>query len=367
MTIDLDIFYPCLAVLAEMAHMSSIQPLHSAICHRIVNSPNPGSTPYPFPDGDAANLVLLGDPLDTHVQDLRQWWPTGITDKVRHKLFRRIVRQGYVLPNVTAIAFALLSTIYTTAPDSQSTRIRLQTGTKLIADFGIVKGSARVTNQDKLAYLMFDEEGEMVFEKGQDPNDHYWLYFTTISGEDVFLDCAMFTFNMCLLVASRPYINDVPCPDYVPAVYMNKEMSHTVPGKLHIERQRFSFLRHTGIHDAATHPAFGEEQLISVATYMQQIAGGAMEPLWLKMLYAFIQQNVQHLNNILVTKSWKTWPKTPSLGIEQDPGETTDAPNDDDMLDMMRKWNRKVRKGKMTHEQVGDAFNKWKAKHGIPD
>ncbi|KAJ6582815.1 hypothetical protein B0H10DRAFT_900269 [Mycena sp. CBHHK59/15] len=61
--IDLEAFYPFLACLAESGHVRADMPTHPALAHAIYNSPNPGSHPAQFPDGSAANLILLGDPI----------------------------------------------------------------------------------------------------------------------------------------------------------------------------------------------------------------------------------------------------------------------------------------------------------------
>ncbi len=60
-------------------------------------------------------------------------------------------------------------------PDGKAKhRIRLQHRKSPLTDFGTAKG----VEQDKLAHgSMRDRK---LFIKGQDPNDHYWLYFTTL-------------------------------------------------------------------------------------------------------------------------------------------------------------------------------------------
>jgi hypothetical protein len=157
--------------------------------HKVLNQPNPDAHPVGFPDGSAAKLILLGDEVPLLDIGFPAWWPTAISDKVRSKLVRRLIRQGYVLPILMSVCLVLLAVMYTTdavpasaSPDGKAKRrIRLRHKTSPIADFGVAHGSADVKIQDKFAYL---NVADMSFSKGQDPDDHYWIYFTTITGQD---------------------------------------------------------------------------------------------------------------------------------------------------------------------------------------
>jgi hypothetical protein len=159
--------------------------VHPVFLHQIVNNPNPNCPPvnfFPFDDW-AGKPVILGDQISSP-PGTEEWWPTTIPT-VRSKLFRRIVREGYVLPILTAVCIALLAEIYTTTSgssavgDSKQRRARLRYLSSPIADFGVAVGSARVINQDKLAYFRLSD-GALI--RGQDPDQHYWIYFTTVRG-----------------------------------------------------------------------------------------------------------------------------------------------------------------------------------------
>ena len=123
-----------------------------------------------------------------------------------------IITEGRLLPIVYATTIAMVSQIYTTAvPESQPTnqftgrrRVRLQYHRSSIADIGIAKGSCiSVTAQDRLAYCNADT-GELFM--GQDPTDHYWIYLTTLTGQEIFLDCRMFTFNFTAMTDVFKYV-----------------------------------------------------------------------------------------------------------------------------------------------------------------
>lgn len=184
-----------------MKHMS--KPPHFALSGQLQNEGNP--TVVTLPNGWDSKLLLLDDTNDPQKvnpadpTDPENWWPKAPHRQTRAKLLKRVIREGYVLPIVVSLGLALLGEMYTTTSAAGSTerRTRLKYRSSPIADFGIAKGSARVTNQDKLAYVRLSD-GRMT--RGQDPDEHYWLYFTTIRGEELILDFGMYTWNMCTFV-----------------------------------------------------------------------------------------------------------------------------------------------------------------------
>ena len=102
-------FYPLLACLFETSHFHPDKPLSPGLTHTIINSPNPGTSATVFPNGSAANLLLLGEPIQKTEMGSQKWWPSAASPKVRSKMFRRICREGYLLPNLVAVCIALLT------------------------------------------------------------------------------------------------------------------------------------------------------------------------------------------------------------------------------------------------------------------
>ncbi|KAJ7578171.1 hypothetical protein C8J56DRAFT_357632 [Mycena floridula] len=374
--INMASFYPYLAWLADYSRHMARTPIntavsHLALCHQVINAPNPGSKPYPFPDGDAANLVVLGDPCKVGDDN---WWPDAASPPVMRKMLRRILREGLVLPILTALSISLLAEVYTTdfdPADSKSRRIRLCGSGKSpspIADFGIISGSAKVTNQDKLAYLKLgSDETEHVFSKGQDPNDHYWLYFTNIRGDTEMLDCSMYTFNMCTQVHMKGYVSDQELNsglDWVPAIFIDKEMSRTIPNLYPTQRKRVSVLRNLQLHEAIRDSFQGfqtETAMKAVYAFMQGLSRKPINEAEKKFTIMTLNNMMSKLRETVKSRSWKKWPTEPQMGIEADPGEETDGP--DDIIPRLKRWNSKVRKGEMTEEAVAKAFRKYNAKH----
>ncbi|KAF7314635.1 hypothetical protein MKEN_00937200 [Mycena kentingensis (nom. inval.)] len=252
--LDLESFYPFLAYIAAHAHNHEQKPKHPALLHTIHNAPNPDVPPVGLPDGSAARLVVLGDPIQADsggMSHLRHWFPQAASDAVCRKLFRRIQFEGSNLPILVAICLVILSEIYTTKADleNRTPRIRLAYKSSPIADFGIVAGSVRVTPQDQLAYFN-PADPEEILMRGQNPDDHYWLYFDTIRGETVTLDFGMYTFNNCLSV--RPPRNFQHDINWAPALFLNREIYKATP-YLYTERRRVSFLRSPEMHEVVAY------------------------------------------------------------------------------------------------------------------
>ncbi|KAJ4496661.1 hypothetical protein C8R41DRAFT_793151 [Lentinula lateritia] len=359
--ISLDQFHPILAVLAESNRLLPARPMHPAITRQIINSPNPYVPEMTFPDGTSAKLVKLGKEIGLTVHPVlnTEWWPTALSDQVRGKLVRRFLREGHTLPLISAVLVALLSEMYT-SPDGNSSlrRTRLNYKSSPIADFGIAKGRATVTPQDMFAF--WDTLTDR-FWLGQDPNDHYWIYFTTLKGEELVLDFGMFTFNNCTIISAEPYIhpnaNMVPAPPS-PCYFRNRSMARNAP-TLHTETGRVSVLRNKNLH------RFVEQELIVECPHDCSILFDFMEsfssrPLTVeekKLTEAWIFWNTKWLKCILSTRHWVNWPAEPALAIEQDPGEMAALDKWTPPKDMKKK--RKSKKREYNKETIGKVFNRW--------
>nr|GAT49311.1 predicted protein [Mycena chlorophos] len=384
--LDLDTFYPFLACLVESAH--TLTPTHPALLQSILNAPNPGTRATRFPDGSAANLVVLGDPLaNPNEAGSERWFPNALNPSVRNKFYHRIKREGHVLPILTGLSLALLSQIYTTPlavgrcrpigcgrarerwarggeHGSGKRRVRLAYRSSPIADFGIASGSATVQPQDQLANLDAAAPADRFF-PGQDPDEHYWLYFTTIRGETVTLDCAMFTFNFCFMVGAWPYTN-AAAQQWVPAFFREREFERNTPG-MYRERMRASVLRDTGlcrsVERAAGPDADAENLKLPIQTFMQSLARHQIPQSELDFALQIHNLAQGELTQVLTTRRWERFPKTAPFMIEQDPDEIADDAQDDD--EAWAKYIRRFKKDKKagaTREQLDEAYKKWQAK-----
>jgi hypothetical protein len=79
-------------------------------------------------------------------------------------------------------------------------------GSAPISDFGIAKGLAMPFNPEVLAFCLASEPGDNHFFVNQDPREIFWLYFTTIRGENLYIDCGLHIFG-ALLIDTQSYVS----------------------------------------------------------------------------------------------------------------------------------------------------------------
>jgi hypothetical protein len=342
------------------------RPPHPASTHKILNSPNPSDHDgvCRFPDGYEARLILLGDKISQEDFALKpkEWWPTAESSSVRNKLSQRFLSEGYLLPGLVAMSFSLLAEMYTTSPDTTGGyRARLKYESSPIVDFGIAKGRVDVKAQDRFSYFTVDD---CKFMHGQNPNDHYWVYFKTIKGEEVILETGMFTFNFCLLVNNLgPYLmHGLPSIPNVPAHLVTRDFRRNAP-TLHYEQERFSVLHDNGLQEAVAYSRryLRKPDCDAICSFMERVAGRPCSDIekHLAMTWAMDHCDILYAN--IASREYKKFPKEPSVGIAMDPGEMepSESREDEAWWKYMTKWNRKQRKGLITSEQLGEAFRIW--------
>ena len=355
-----------------MGHTHPDKPLHRALTHDIVNAPNPRQLSSKLPDGSAAKVVLLGDPILQSEINTPTWWPLADSVVVRNKLFRRIGREGFVIPIVTGIAVSLLTEMYTTTyvPASISVngkaipRVRLQHRKSPLTDFGIAKGVADVKQQDKLAYV---QDKSII--KGQDPNDHYWLYFTTLCGEEITIELNMYTFNFGMLVDAQPCSSCLdlsPPVKYVPAFLRDKEVVDSTPD-LAEERARFSVLRNTALHTVAmtSKPAdpFDQSNLKLIYDFMDTLAGRKCTEDEKRHLVTVLKSFRSALRHVLASRAWVQWPRNPPMTIEEDPGGPECFVDDNEAWAQFYEEWKEARKSERTKEELSAIYRKHERKY----
>lgn len=270
----------------------------------------------------------------------QNWWPGAPSYADAAKLMFRVMRQGNVLPVLTALSLALLAEVYTTPAESDSAaprrRVRLGYRSSPIADFGIAKGSVRVAPQDRLAY---QRRSDGSFAHGQDPDEHYWLYFTTITGEELVLDVSMFTFNLCLYVDTAPYVS--PAEHRVvpraPVLFADRAMRRRTPAAaLHTERRRVSVLRNKKLHKAVEHTRVSlyDCDVNVIRKFMEGLLERPLTDQEEELTGGWIMQCCVELAENLKEERWKTYPASPPEGVHADPGQMEDLLQDFEMPDL---------------------------------
>lgn len=320
--IDIETVSPFLACVADLMRMQSIDDVHIAQKHQIINAPNPGMCivePVPgAPPGEEAVLVKLGKPIRLDQICTPEWWPRAYSLRVRNKLNRRLNYQGRAFPLHLAVTCALLDTFYT------DKRFRLKYKSSPIADFGLAFGGFRVINRDRLAFILPD--GTVV--RDQDPTQHWWIYFKTARGEELTLDLCTFSWNLCMLVPSEPYIKE---PIQVsPMTFRNREIVAHGKGKgtLYTEKKRYSVLRDEVLGQAATTEdtdgtkIWPKDRIIAWAEDKLGKPMTEKEQHWLMSTVAFVSVR---LGQAMAQGDWKKWPVTPDQVLDLDPLEELES------------------------------------------
>lgn len=367
--------------MAEFSRCDPGRPEHPALFHKILNNPIPNTTAQVLPDGSSTNLVFLGDRIYADQTGSHEWWPTASTETMRNKLFRRILREGYSLPIVVSICVAVLAEMYTTTYDpeksndgdqkasgepdqfSHNKRFRFQCERNSIIDFGICKGSAEVKPQDTFGYFTSGSGDTSIdFFRGQDPKDHYWIYFKTLREEFV-LDVSMFTFNFAMCIGDGyPYTppgGRFPMIHDFAGFFIDREIRQTTP-LLQYEKQRFSVLHNKALQGIVRTPFFSELDKKILIAFMERVGGRKTNDVEQKFLVSWTANNRRMMALNLYHKDYLNFPAVVPVGIVYDPGEES-PPRDDDEEAMryFKKWTRMERKGAITPKQLMEALLGW--------
>ncbi|KAF7792604.1 hypothetical protein EIP86_003700 [Pleurotus ostreatoroseus] len=262
------------------------------------------------------------------------WFPKADCRSVAEKLSKRILFSGHLLPILTALAFSILAEIYTTTSDGdrEYRRARLKYKTSPIKDFGVAKGAVAVADDHLLAYRKLSD-GSIV--RGQDPNEHYWLWFKTIRDQEVILDLGMFTFDMCTMVETEGHVppNMAFQVPLAPAYFFDRDMRKQgreapIQAELH-DRQhctRYSVLYDEDLAEAVTHSHdranVYPEDIQCMRSFMKRVSGRNASREESFMVYELSQIFGKQLEqDYLRQRLWETSPPSPRLAIHHDPGE----------------------------------------------
>ncbi|KAJ3568893.1 hypothetical protein NP233_g5413 [Leucocoprinus birnbaumii] len=208
--------YPLLAYMMEVCR--TIHPQHEeeekchvAITHHIVNAPplrrrrgSPSMEPL-------HHTTTLQGAYSTQADGGRGWCmastlprgPRGSQAEALRvlNLYQQCIRELSNLELVVATSLVLLSELYTAydpVPEediTQKLRFCLTCGKTPVADFGICKGKIRGTKNRLQVYTYHDLDTD-THTSYQDPDNYYWIYFRTLTGEEFSLDCCSFSFGM---------------------------------------------------------------------------------------------------------------------------------------------------------------------------
>jgi len=317
--IELRSFYPFLALIVEQFHNSVALEGHPALTHVIVG----GIKQIRQADGTACSVISLGDHVsfDELVKKPEAWWPRYPSAIEARRLRDRITREGNTLLVNTAICVALFAELYTTTSDATAKRqdwqfhhrARLTVRSCPIADFGIMAGSVSGPGIGRLAY--YDTLAKSTI-YGQDPNEHYWIYFTTIRGEVLYLDCGLYTLNPGDVLKADPYVADHLTERFtlIPA-FLRDSVARKTLANVHTERSRTSVLKKTEFLEALMRNQrnFEKENGELYSQFMQGICGRETSARDKRLITPFIQVTRAQIRANLLNERWKEYPPEPTL------------------------------------------------------
>jgi hypothetical protein len=317
--IELRAFYPFLGLIIEQFHNSVALEGHPALNHIIVG----GLKQIPQADGTSCTVISLGDQVsfDELVKKAKAWWPQFPSIINARRLRDRITREGNTLLINTAICIALLAELYTTTSEAGARRqdwqfdhrTRLTVKSCPIADFGIMTGSVSGPGIGRLAY--YDTQTKSTT-YGQDPDEHYWIYFTTLRGEVLYLDCGLYTLNPADVLKADPYVADHLTERFtlIPA-FLRDSTARKTMANIHTERSRTSVLKNTNILEALLRDQlkFEKDNGELYSKFMQGISGKESSPREKRLVTPFVQATRAQIRSNLLHGRWKTYPPEPTL------------------------------------------------------
>lgn len=330
--------------MATYCHVHPDTPPHLALHYTIVNDVNPDDTCIQFHDGTRAKCVIVDDTVPANLPalaaDHKRWFPKARSDSISSKLWQRIVQEGHVLPIVTSVALAILAEMYTTTSGAGTSerRVRLKYKSSPIANFGIARGVANIKGQDRLSYMRLSD-GSVTH--GQNPAEHYWLWFKTIRGEELELDVAMFTFNFGMMIHLKDFLPPelYDFIEFAPVYYREREARKGTP-PLHAEKGRLSVLRDPDLHRAVarSHTTSFEDDIDLVIGFMERLAGRKIQTIERHLTGVYSQMGCRFLAMNMQNRWWSNYPSTVAPSAWGDPGEL------DDLDDPKAPWAQNLRK-----------------------
>ncbi|TCD70545.1 hypothetical protein EIP91_002891 [Steccherinum ochraceum] len=332
--LDLDTFHPFLAWQACHLNVHKCHPVHFALLHRIVNDVGPDVPPVPLGAGKVAKLVMVDDrgPKNdtTFSSHLTRWCP-NTAGWAAFKLRLRLMTMGWVLPTCAAVASALFAVLYTSAEgDEGSLQHRLTYRTSPITDFGICRGSVQLDESKCVRLAFFSmKERRIIEDASQDMNDHYWFYFTSLKGEEVYLDTGLFALGLPQLIETKGYppialdniMREIPC------TYGDRSMK-LIRRKMWSERSRMSVLRNTALQESMQHPESERELLRFYEPFfaeMESLAGRPMNETEQGIFMTMMRTDCYTLRSVLEEQRWKQYPKVPPVSFMLDTGTSSVA------------------------------------------
>lgn len=247
------------------------------------------------------------------------------------KFLFHCARERNVCQLVIATCLALLAEIYSTyhvlipgTPGlfTQSGRpcFRLEYGRSPIADFGICKGKVKGRTNRLQTWTYYDPSTD-TRTMPLDPDNYYWIYFRTVNGEELILDCCGYSLGMegCVdasaCLTNLPPTMCVPGSTQVPAYFRSdRDAANKFPHTL-IEEKRFPVMQNTTLHKAIATDMNPEQfqkdsdEVKIVRAFMEQVAERECTDIEIEVLLWWRGNGSGILREILRGRHWQEWEK----------------------------------------------------------
>ncbi|KAH6912747.1 hypothetical protein BKA70DRAFT_1264834 [Coprinopsis sp. MPI-PUGE-AT-0042] len=337
--IDMGAWYPMLAWICFRSHHDKDEKFkHPALERKVLNSMDEQqktigrissvrTLDLGSPCQSVSNVMWeTGEDNDALV---KAWWPRAPSSEEAYRLVSKIKTEKGALLGLISAAFGLLTSMYLDSPLAVSENgrsPRMMMGKYPITDFGISRGRLFRGKTDRLQYRLKPENELISF---QDPNIHYWIYFTNSAGESGVLDCNCIQYGIGIKVDCSTYniVRDDGTPHqwygpaYCPGWFLDASVAPSPSSAGYHEDQRTSVLHDPGLQDAAV--AMSSFLTLSEKTMLNNAATAAsfMDRVSVQPVETWEKELLRHSMARAVTLFWDSrrtnnylrFPKHPSI------------------------------------------------------
>ncbi|KXN84660.1 hypothetical protein AN958_12040 [Leucoagaricus sp. SymC.cos] len=253
------------------------------------------------------------------------------------QMFLHVTRETSIFEVTVAISLTILSEIYSTYmaknPDGTGGPnwaprgcFRLEYGHSPVSDFGICRG--RIQGQaSRVQTWTYYEPKSNTRTTILDPDLHFWLYFRTIKGEELFLDCCSFPYGMEASVDASPCLRKLSpfFRDYgsarTPAYFYSPKRPEECPNThTLIEEKRFSVMHNKTLYGGLSWELFGgrdKQQHLIIHDFMSMVLGKPCTLEQEERVRDYRSFSALLLGQVLSGKHWKVWER-PTVHLKDD-------------------------------------------------
>uniref|UniRef100_A0A8H7XST8 Uncharacterized protein n=1 Tax=Psilocybe cubensis TaxID=181762 RepID=A0A8H7XST8_PSICU len=316
--IDLAKFHPFIAAIAHVFQIYPDYGVHRAILSKIL-----GVELMKTKTITNTRVVILGEATSLRDFGTERWWPEGNFDE-RQNLKRRILNDG--------------------------------------PDFGIEKVSFISAKGEGLAYYYVEDDQCLI---NATPENHYRFYFTTLSGNEYYIDVGLAALNFGIFVDVKPYSKLVmPHLGIAPCFFEGRDTKFldSIMFKSH---RHWSALRDPRVHRIAqsvdtSAEYFKTNHSVDLCAIMDEISGGRCKD-WEKdlLLRKYLPDATDMFRLNMEEREYMRFPATPPFNIKIAHDTTLpkiSVKHASKIVDYVAKMERKLKKGQITREKLESLF-----------